>query len=85
VAKQQENFSQTSTKHVSLVVSGNAFPTWSGAGLSVQMAELYVELYRGAAAGLLQPKAGTKLENTTTPFSEFAQTFADLYGRTAAA
>ncbi len=55
------------------------------AGLPAQMAELYVELYRGAAAGLLQPESGTKLESTTTPFSEFVQTFASLYRRASAA
>jgi hypothetical protein len=54
-------------------------------GMPAQMAELYIELYRGAAAALLQPESGTKIENTTTPFSEFAQTFAALYRRASAA
>jgi uncharacterized protein YbjT (DUF2867 family) len=48
-------------------------------GLHAQMAGLYVELYKGAADGLLRPEAGTPVVNTETPFSAFAQVFAAAY------
>lgn len=49
------------------------------AGLQPQMAGLYVELYKGASSGLLQPEGGTKLERTETPFAAFAEVFAAVY------
>jgi uncharacterized protein YbjT (DUF2867 family) len=54
-------------------------------GLPIQMAELFVALYQGAAAGLLNPEPGTPVVSTMTAFSEFAQTFAALYRRESAA
>lgn len=55
------------------------------AGLTEQMASLYIEMYRGAANGLLRPQDGTKLEHTTTPFTDFAQIFAAAYKAASAA
>lgn len=54
-------------------------------GMSEQMAALYVELYQGAAQGLLQPAEGTRLEHTKTTFAAFAKTFADAYRSASAA
>ena len=53
------------------------------AGLRPQLATLYIELYQGAAAGLLQPEPGTAVVNTETPIQEFAQTFAAAYRQAA--
>ena len=53
------------------------------AGLKPQLAGLYIELYKGAAAGLLQPEPGTGVAKTETPIQEFARTFAAAYRRAA--
>lgn len=53
------------------------------AGLPPQLAMLYVEMYRGFAAGLVAPEPGTRVVNTQTPFETFAKTFAAVYERMA--
>jgi uncharacterized protein YbjT (DUF2867 family) len=55
------------------------------AGLKPELAGLYVELYRGAAEGLLQPEAGTAIVQTETSLSEFAGVFAAAYAAAAPA
>jgi uncharacterized protein YbjT (DUF2867 family) len=55
------------------------------AGLKPQLAALYTELYRGAAAGLLKPEPGTVVVATTTPFEDFAKVFAAAYRQAARA
>jgi uncharacterized protein YbjT (DUF2867 family) len=55
------------------------------AGLKPELAGLYVELYRGAAQGLLEPEPGTAVVRTQTPLSEFARVFAAAYAGQAAA
>ncbi len=54
-------------------------------GLSDQMASLYVEMYQGAANGLLRPQVGTEVVNTKTSFETFAQVFAAAYRAASAA
>ena len=54
------------------------------AGLKPELAGIYVELYRGAAQGLLEPEAGTAVVRTETPLSEFARSFAAAYAAAAA-
>lgn len=54
-------------------------------GLREPMAELYVELYHAAAAGLLQPEARTPVVSTSTQLVEFAQVFAAIYRGASAA
>jgi hypothetical protein len=49
------------------------------AGLSKQMVDLYVEMYQGAARGLLGPEPGTKVVNTRTTIEQFAERFAEAY------
>jgi uncharacterized protein YbjT (DUF2867 family) len=46
------------------------------AGLAPELAALYVELYRGAAGGLLAPEVGTGVVATETDITEFARDFA---------
>lgn len=54
-------------------------------GFPEQMASLYVEMYRGAAQGLLRPETGTPLEHTSTTFAEFVkQRFEPAFRATAA-
>jgi uncharacterized protein YbjT (DUF2867 family) len=50
-----------------------------GAGVRPQLAALYLELYRGAAAGLLQPEAGTPVVHTSSDFAQFARVFGVAY------
>lgn len=54
------------------------------AGLTEQMASLYVEMYQAAARGWLAPQAGVPLVSTQTTFSAFAQVFAAAYKEAAA-
>ena len=54
-------------------------------GIPEQMASLFIELYQGAAKGLLRPEAGTELSHTKTSFADFAQVFAAAYRATSAA
>jgi len=54
------------------------------AGLTEDMASLYIEMYQGAARGLLAPQAGTPLTHTQTTFASFAQVFAAAYKAAAA-
>jgi len=54
------------------------------AGLPEQMASLYMEMYQGAARGLLAPQAGTPLVNAQTSFASFARVFAAAYKAAAA-
>jgi len=54
------------------------------AGLPEDMASLYVEMYQGAARGLLAAQAGTPIVNTQTTFASFAQVFAAAYKAAAA-
>ncbi len=56
------------------------------AGLKPKLAQLYIELYQGAAQGLLRPEEGTAVVHTETTFEEFARTtFAGAYRQAAAA
>ena len=54
-------------------------------GIPEQLASLYVELYQGAAKGLLRPEAGTELTHTKTSLADFAQVFAVAYRAASAA
>jgi uncharacterized protein YbjT (DUF2867 family) len=50
-------------------------------GVKPQLAALYIELYKGAAAGLLMPEPGTPVVNTETSLETFASTvFAAAFG-----
>lgn len=49
------------------------------AGIPEGMASLFIEMYQGAAKGLLQPEPGTPLVNTQTTVSEFAKVIAAAY------
>jgi uncharacterized protein YbjT (DUF2867 family) len=56
------------------------------AGLKPKLVKLYIELYQGAAQGLLTPEKGTAVVNTETTFQEFAKTvFVAAYRQAAAA
>jgi uncharacterized protein YbjT (DUF2867 family) len=46
------------------------------AGLSQKLVDMYIEMYQGAAQGLLAPEPGTPVVNTPTTFEQFAQRFA---------
>jgi uncharacterized protein YbjT (DUF2867 family) len=46
------------------------------AGVSQQLVGMYIEMYQGAAKGLLAPEPGTPVVNTTTTFEQFAERFA---------
>jgi uncharacterized protein YbjT (DUF2867 family) len=50
-----------------------------GAGLKPAMAELYVEMSRGANEGLLQPAEGVPHDHAPTSLEDFAQVFAAVY------
>ncbi|MBN2194703.1 MAG: hypothetical protein JW751_17945 [Polyangiaceae bacterium] len=50
-----------------------------GMGLKPRLAAMYVELYRGAAAGLLAPEPGTKTVPLETPLEAFGPVFAAAY------
>ena len=56
------------------------------AGLKPKLVKLYIELYQGAAQGLLRPQEGTGVVSTETTFAEFARTvFVGAYRQAAAA
>jgi uncharacterized protein YbjT (DUF2867 family) len=55
------------------------------AGIPEQMASLYIEMYQGAAQGLLRPEAGTPLVHATTSFADFANVFTQAYRAATAA
>ncbi len=48
-------------------------------GVPAELAKLYIELYQGAARGLLAPEEGTPVVQTPTPVERFADTFAEAY------
>lgn len=50
-----------------------------GMGLKPRLAAMYVELYRGAAAGLLAPEPGTETVRLDTPLEAFGPVFAAAY------
>ena len=50
-----------------------------GAGVPEGMAALFIEMYQGAAKGLLAPEPGTPVVNTRTTISEFAKVIAAAY------
>ncbi|MBU1638130.1 NmrA family NAD(P)-binding protein [bacterium] len=53
-----------------------------GAGVKPNLAELYIEMYRGAAEGKLMPEKPRDAESTTpTSLEEFSKTFAAVYNR----
>jgi len=54
-------------------------------GLKPDLASLYVELYQGAAQGLLAPEPGTAVVHMNTPFAAFASTFGAVYAQQATA
>jgi uncharacterized protein YbjT (DUF2867 family) len=49
------------------------------AGLSQALVDMYIEMYQGAAKGLLAPEPGTPVVHTTTTFEQFAERFAAVY------
>jgi uncharacterized protein YbjT (DUF2867 family) len=49
------------------------------AGVPRGLADLYVEMYQGAAQGLLAPETGTPVVHTATTFEQFAEAFAKAY------